>query len=92
MKPQISQIVTTNESVEAYYSREVMVKPYAPNPYVAFEPGDIGYVAEINVPCVSHTPGNPYTFNCVDFWKYGRKWRVALWTKQIAKPYATLPK
>ena len=64
--------VTCRERVEAYYSN------YGGNPECWFEPGDVGVVANTDVPAVIHIPGRPPTFCTVDFGKYGFTWRVSL--------------
>lgn len=74
MKPQVGQYVTTRERVETY-SFDV-TQTY-------FEPGDIGIVAHVDVPCVRGKEGS--TFNCIDFEKNGRLQRCALKNSQIVK-------
>jgi hypothetical protein len=73
MKPIKGKQVTTSESVEAYYSN------YGGLPPCSFNPGDVGVISEVNVPCVRKNG----VFNCVDFEKNGQKWRVALTNSQL---------
>jgi hypothetical protein len=70
--PKIGDCVSAKETVQAYYSGGI--EPM-------FEPGDIGIVAHVDVPCVRGREGS--TFNCVDFTKDGREWRVALKNNQL---------
>lgn len=77
MKPKLGDKVTTLRAVEAYYSN------YGGLPYCAFAPGDVGIVAAVDVPVVRGRDGA--TFTCVDFYKYGRKWRVALKNDQLVR-------
>lgn len=72
-------IVTTTESVPAYYSG------YGITPICNFEPGDIGVIAEVAVPCVRTINGKSREFACVDYWKDGLKWRTSLFIEQMRK-------
>ena len=84
-KPQIGERVTCRTPVEAYYSR------YAGNPECWFEPGDVGIVAEVDVPVVVNMTGHHF-FSCVDFYKEGiphnerhggSPWRVGLYSDNM---------
>lgn len=66
---------------EAYYSR------YAGNPEMFFEPGMVGIVGSVDVPCTTYAyrrNGGTATFVCVDFRDAtGREWRVGLYYNNV---------
>jgi hypothetical protein len=76
-KTQKGMIVTTKKRKEAYYSN------YGGNERCFFEVGDEGVINIINVPKVRCKKGELKTFNCIDFIKYNKLWRVSLDNKEI---------
>ena len=68
----IDMQVTCLKTEPAYYSG------YAGNPVCNFEPGDVGIVGAVDVPCVTTPTGRNKSFVCVDFIKLGRKWRAGV--------------
>lgn len=72
--PKIGHIVTCRSSKHAYYS------DYGGNPSCMFDFGDVGVVSRIRVPNVT---GSNRFFNCIDFVKVGRVWRVAYYPEQL---------
>lgn len=69
----VGEKVTCKQITEAYYSN------YGISPKCSFTPNDIGIIGSVNVPYVNKQG----TFTCVDFEKYGQKWRVSLDNKNI---------
>ena len=84
-QPEIGQKVTVSTEIKAYYSG------YAGNPEVIIEPGMIGIVTAVKVPCVNKQG----FFNCVDFVikdkfsgnpKYkNNTWRIAAKNNELVK-------
>lgn len=73
--------VTCRERVEAYYSGR------NGNPVVYLEPGTVGIVGAVDVPCTTYAyriDGGTATFVCVDFEQDGKTWRAALYYNNIA--------
>ena len=66
----VGDIVTITERMEAYYSK------YVGNEECFLEPAETGVIAAVRVPKVRSSPGGDY-FCCIDFQKYGRKWRTS---------------
>jgi hypothetical protein len=74
------RVTCRHSAVPAYYSGR------DGNPKCEFEPGDIGVVKAVDVPCVTHAyqcHNGTATFICVDFEKAGRAWRCSLFYNNI---------
>ena len=79
-KVTVGDRVTTKTAEPAFYSG------YALNPEQWFNPGMVGTVARVNVPCVAHQKGKPYSYNFIDFiGKNGKVWRVGLYSRDLVK-------
>ena len=68
--PHVGDVVTVTSRCEAYGSN------YGGSRECFMEPGEIGVVGAVKVPKVYLTPGGHY-FCCIDFRKYGRRWRTS---------------
>lgn len=74
--------VTCIERVDAYYSN------YGGNPECWFEPGEVGVVGAVDVPCTTYAyrkRGGTASFVCVDFEKHGQTWRCALYYNNVRR-------
>jgi len=77
MRFAVGDLVTVKEPVEAYYSR------YGFQPECYLEPGDVGVVAAIDVPCVINLGHK--VFACVDFTKHGTLWRAGVYYENLRR-------
>lgn len=68
----LGMTVTCKRPEPAYYSG------YAGNPVCCFEPSDVGTVGAVDVPYVTTPSGRNKSFVCVDFEKFGQKWRAGI--------------
>jgi hypothetical protein len=75
----VGMLVTCKEPVRAYYSGYPKGHPVC-----VFESGDIGVVAETNVPYVVNREG---TFACVDFYKSGNIHNLHHWQENGESPW-----